>query len=187
MSFLRKSFLFSLPEKHDQFIWSDLICANLGLIQESNLFSRPAKVTTKDLTGKAVTRTTNKYAVLHFTFWISNCFYGLMKLLFIFNFKNFHTVFQWSSISDFGSEKVMEYFDPLGQPKVKAGRDHCFRTCCPSPLFKSRKIKQKTMFATSATMGLAEGIIDDSCPILFLPRANNCAMFVEISFLHGFW
>ena len=34
--------------------------------------------------------------------------------------------------------------DPLGQPKVTAGRDHCFRTCCvrtyryvrPSPLFK---------------------------------------------------
>ena len=21
--------------------------------------------------------------------------------------------------------------DPLGQPKVMAGRDHCFRTCCP--------------------------------------------------------
>ena len=33
--------------------------------------------------------------------------------------------------------------DPLGQPKVTAGRDHCFRTCFPSvrpsPLFKSRK------------------------------------------------
>ena len=23
-------------------------------------------------------------------------------------------------------------FDPLGQPQVTAGRDHCFRTCCPS-------------------------------------------------------
>ena len=26
------------------------------------------------------------------------------------------------------------YIDPLGQPKVTAGRDHCFRTCCPSVL-----------------------------------------------------
>ena len=34
----------------------------------------------------------------------------------------------------------------------------------PSPLFKSRKTKQqKTMFATSVTMGLAEWIIDATC------------------------
>ena len=54
--------------------------------------------------------------------------------------------------------------DPLGQPKVTAGRDHRFRTCCPSVRpFKSRKTKQqKTMFATGATMGLAEWIIDDT-------------------------
>ena len=43
--------------------------------------------------------------------------------------------------------------DPLGQPKLTAGRDYCFRTCCPyvrtSPLFKSSKTKQqKTIFAT---------------------------------------
>ena len=25
-----------------------------------------------------------------------------------------------------------QLFDPLGQPKVTAGRDHCFHTCCPS-------------------------------------------------------
>ena len=35
--------------------------------------------------------------------------------------------------------------DPLDQPKVTAGRYHCFRTCCPSvrpsTLFKSRKNK----------------------------------------------
>ena len=40
------------------------------------------------------------------------------------------------------------------------------RTCpsvCPSPLFKSSKKQQKTMFATGVTMGLAEWIIDDTC------------------------
>ena len=49
--------------------------------------------------------------------------------------------------------------DPFGQPKVTAGRDHCFRTCCPvrtSPLFKSRITKQQNiMFATGVTMDLA--------------------------------
>ena len=53
---------------------------------------------------------------------------------------------------------------------TQPGRDHCFRTCCPSvrpsPLFKSRKTnQQKTMFATGVTMGLAEWIIDDTCLI----------------------
>ena len=56
------------------------------------------------------------------------------------------------------------FIDPLGQPKITAGRDNCFRTCCPSVLFKSRKTKQqKTMFATGVTVGLAEWIIDDTC------------------------
>ena len=32
---------------------------------------------------------------------------------------------------------LLSFFDPLGQPKVTAGRDHCFRTCCPSvPTFQ---------------------------------------------------
>ena len=61
-----------------------------------------------------------------------------------------------------------QIIDPLGQPKVKTGRDNCFRTCCPSvrpsPPIKSRKTKQqKTVFATGVTMGLAEYIIDDTC------------------------
>ena len=33
------------------------------------------------------------------------------------------------------AERITDYrnlVDPLGQPKVKAGRDHCFRTCCLS-------------------------------------------------------
>ena len=63
--------------------------------------------------------------------------------------------------------KLGAFFDPLGQPKVTAGRDNCFRTCCPSVrsyiLFKSRKTKQQnTIFATGVTMGLAEWIIDDT-------------------------
>ena len=42
---------------------------------------------------------------------------------------------------------VVYITDPLGQPKVTAGRDNC----CPSvPNFKSRKTKQQqTMFANS--------------------------------------
>ena len=72
---------------------------------------------------------------------------------------------------EFKSIKAL-HVDSLGQPKVTAGRDNCFRTCCPSvrrsvrmsPLFTSRKTKQqKTMFATGVTMGLAEWIIDDTC------------------------
>ena len=67
--------------------------------------------------------------------------------------------------------------DPLGQPTVKAGRDHCFRKCCPSvrqfPLFKSSKTKQqKTMFATGETVGLAEGIIADTCPVHSVFKQN---------------
>ena len=72
---------------------------------------------------------------------------------------------------------VVFKIDPLGQPKVTAGRDHCFLICCPyvrtsvdpSPLFRSRKTKQqKTMFATDVTLGLAEWIIDDTCLPFFL-------------------
>ena len=63
-------------------------------------------------------------------------------------------------VSEDGKEKSSEFsdpqgsdsfIDPLGQPKVTAGRDHCFRTCCPyvrtSPLFKSRKTKQQRTMA----------------------------------------
>ena len=38
--------------------------------------------------------------------------------------------------------KYMINFDPLGQPTVTAGRDHCFRT-----LFKSSKTKQSSLLA----------------------------------------
>ena len=62
--------------------------------------------------------------------------------------------------SEGGSERIISFFgiminkmmypttvdfDPLGQPKVNAGRDNCFRKYCPSirpsPLFKFRKTK----------------------------------------------
>ena len=74
--------------------------------------------------------------------------------------------------------------DPHGQPKVTAGRDHCFRTCCPSvrpsPLFKSRKTKQqKTMFATGVTVGLAEWIIDDTCLVNYLWLLNFSNYFLS--------
>ena len=54
--------------------------------------------------------------------------------------------------------------DPLGQPTVTAGSDHCFLTCCPSVrhhFSKSSKTKQ-SMFATGETVGLAEWIISYS-------------------------
>ena len=73
-----------------------------------------------------------------------------------------------------------QYIDPLGQPEITAGRDHCFRTCCPSirpsPLFKSSKSKQKkTMVATGVSVSLAEWIIDDTCLV------SHC--FPQISFV----
>ena len=61
--------------------------------------------------------------------------------------------------------------DPLGQPKVTAGRDHCFRTCCPSVRPHSSNLEKqknrKTMFATGVTTCLVEWIIDDTC-LVFL-------------------
>ena len=46
--------------------------------------------------------------------------------------------------------------DPLGQPKVMAGRDHCFRTCCPS-------VCSPSVSKQCSLKGLAEWIIDDTC------------------------
>ena len=70
--------------------------------------------------------------------------------------------------------------DPLGRPTVTAGRDHCFCTCRPfvrpsfSPssrphfLKSSKQNKQKTMFATGETVGLAEWIIDETCLVIII-------------------
>ena len=81
------------------------------------------------------------------------------------------------------------FFDPLGQPKVTAGSDRCFCTCCPSVrpslLFKSRKTKQqKTMFATSLTMGLAEWIIDDTCLVSYYVFLRNLTSFFLLRYLN---
>ena len=54
------------------------------------------------------------------------------------------------------------YVDPLGQPTITAGNDHCFHTC-PSPYFKNRakrsKFQVKAVIATGGIVGLAQGII----------------------------
>ena len=66
----------------------------------------------------------------------------------------------FTALAQFTFIAVTYIFDPLGQPKVTAGRDHCCRTCSSVPLFKSRKTKQqKRMFVTGVTMGLAEWIL----------------------------
>ena len=88
-----------------------------------------------------------------------------------------------------------QFFDPLGQPTVTAGRDHCFRTCCPPsvrPHFLNleKPNKQKTMFATGVTMGLAEWIIDDTCPVFIIYNLNifyHTSSFLFIIFGHPFY
>ena len=65
--------------------------------------------------------------------------------------------------------------DPLGQLKVPAGSDHYFRThlrpyvCVRlhfSKCHKTNKGRLNIMIATGGTVGLAEGIIDDTCLVL---------------------
>ena len=76
-------------------------------------------------------------------------------------------------------------FDPLGQPTVMAGRDHCFCTCRPfvrpsvrSHFSKQNKFQAKTMVSTGETVGLAEWIIDDSCFYYF------CAQWYDVSIIY---
>ena len=65
--------------------------------------------------------------------------------------------------------------DPLGQPKITAGRVHCFRTYCPSvrpsPLFKSRKTEQHN-YNVRYWRDYGSGWVDHwwhlSCFLLFL-------------------
>ena len=72
--------------------------------------------------------------------------------------------------------KALEKIDPLGQPTVTAGSDYYFRTCCPSPLFRSSKTKQqKTMVATGETVGLSEWIIVDTCLVYIYNSAEFTA------------
>ena len=64
--------------------------------------------------------------------WVGTCKEPLLKFVF------------WLEL---GRGSRIAIFDPLGQPKVTAGRDNSFRTGCPyvrpSPLFQYRKTKQK--------------------------------------------
>ena len=71
------------------------------------------------------------------------------------------------------STRTLFLIDPLGQPRVTAGRDHCLNTCRPSvPTFqnlaKQNKFQAKTMFTTGENVGLAEWIIDDTCLVLWV-------------------
>ena len=70
---------------------------------------------------------------------------------------------------------ILTEIDPLGQPKLKAGRNNCYRTCCPSvPTFQNKtNFKRKQMFATGKTVGLAEWIIDDTNLFLLFSEKNE--------------
>ena len=58
---------------------------------------------------------------------------------------------------------TIQVFDPLGQFTVPTDSDNYFRTCFrPSP-----KYRLKIMIATGGTVGLAEGIIDETCLVSF--------------------
>ena len=70
-----------------------------------------------------------------------------------------------------GSKILVFIIDPLGQTTVTAGRDNCYRTCCPSAttfqnLAKPNKVK--TMFAHVETVGLAEWIIECSLSCILI-------------------
>ena len=52
--------------------------------------------------------------------------------------------------------QVNRHLDPLGQPTVTTGRDHGFRTCCPSVrchFWNLAKQNKETMFATGRDCG----------------------------------
>ena len=58
-------------------------------------------------------------------------------------------------------------------PQSRPGSDHYFRTWCPSvPTFqnftKQNKFQVNIVIAIGETEGLAEWIIDDTCPVLFI-------------------
>ena len=58
--------------------------------------------------------------------------------------------------------------DPLARPTVPAGKDHYFRICFRPfvPTFQNIAIQNKRQVKIMIyTMGLAEAIIDDTCPL----------------------
>ena len=89
--------------------------------------------------------------------------------------------------SDFFMAIFQQFFDPLSQPKVTAGRDNLFShmlSVRTSPFFKSSKTKQqKTMVATFETVGLAEWIIDDTCLVTIAFINCDREMLNNVNFL----
>ena len=80
--------------------------------------------------------------------------------------------------------EYMNQFDPLGRSTVSAGSANYFRTLFPSvrPYFsktiaKQNKHRVKIMIATGRTVGLVEGIIDDSCLVPFGLLSNICLSY----------
>ena len=77
-------------------------------------------------------------------------------------------------------EKYYYYYWSTRPTTVPAGSDHYFHTECPfvrpfvrssvRPHFlkSSKQNKQKTMFATGETVGLAEWIIDETCLVIII-------------------
>ena len=64
-------------------------------------------------------------------------------------------------------------FDPLGRPTITADSYHYFHTCCPSvsPQLskngaKQNNFKVRIVIATRGILGLAEGIIEDTCLVV---------------------
>ena len=55
--------------------------------------------------------------------------------------------------------------DPLGRPKVTAGSDHYFRTCC---LYVRPHFEARTVIATGGTVGMAEWIIDGTNVVAYI-------------------
>ena len=81
----------------------------------------------------------------------------------------------------------IHFFYPLGQPKVTAGRDNCFHTCCQSvPTFQIQKNKttENNVFYWR-DYGLAVWIIDDTC-LVFLYFYISIRWFISLvlSLLH---
>ena len=89
-------------------------------------------------------------------------------------FSNNFYLFRYMRPSILHLLKSNRNIDPLGQPTVTAGRDHCFSTYRPSvrPHFsKSNKTnKVKTILAIGENVGLAERIIDDTCLVFHILR-----------------
>ena len=90
---------------------------------------------------------------------------------FFCNFR-FLLVYKRNSSTLFQRKNTRCIFDPLGRPTVPAGSDNCFCTCF-RPYVRHHVSKQNKTSPENndhywwGTVGLAEGIIDDTC-LVFL-------------------